>query len=105
MKISQKRVLLSTNPEHEPLNAVCFKDLLVYYYLLTSYKDVSHPLGRGDIIPSFPKCIVKFRTFIPKDIEKHPYAIFYSRGTHNHPPPPPSKPPHQLMEEVWNLFA
>ncbi|KAJ5424918.1 hypothetical protein N7445_010891 [Penicillium cf. griseofulvum] len=53
--------------------------------------DVVHPNGRGKMITCFPKCAVKFRTFIPLDLEKYPYAIFYSRGVHNHAPPPPSR--------------
>ncbi|KAI2757724.1 hypothetical protein CBS147339_2395 [Penicillium roqueforti] len=67
--------------------------------------DVVHLGGRGAIQRQFPQCTVKFRTFVPKDIEKHPYAIFYSAGIHNHPPPPPSKPPYDLIEELWNLLS
>ncbi|CAI7611440.1 unnamed protein product [Penicillium viridicatum] len=89
--------------QHEDIPEAC---TIIYQTRSRAPKcDISHPLGRGDIIPSFPTCTVKFRAFIPKDTVKHPYAIFYSRGTHNHPPPPPSKPPHQLIEEVLNLFA
>lgn len=64
-----------------------------------------HPSGRGDLIKSSPKCEVQFRAFIPKDPIKHPYAIWVSRGVHNHPPPPPSKPPFELIKGLSNLLA
>ncbi|KAJ5817626.1 hypothetical protein N7447_007634 [Penicillium robsamsonii] len=69
------------------------------------YKGTIHPSGRGDLIKSSPKCQVQFRAFIPKDPIKHPYAIWVSRGVHNHPPPPPSKPPFELIKGISNLLA
>jgi hypothetical protein len=64
-----------------------------------------HPTGRGQIIRQPIPCTVEFRTFCPIDTERYPYAIFWSKGQHNHPPPPPTKAPHELIEHISSLLV
>ena len=63
-----------------------------------------HPQGQGSI-QDHGTCDVVFYTFIPYDIRSHPYAIFYSRGVHNHPPPPPTKAPWLIASEVLDVIC
>lgn len=62
---------------------------------------ITHPQGIGRLQKM--DCRVYFCSFIPLNIEAHPYAIFYSRGKHTHPPPPPNKPPQLILDEVITL--
>jgi hypothetical protein len=48
-------------------------------------------------------CDVDFNILIPQDIERNPYILFTSHGTHTHPPPPPSKTPPQIWAEIQQL--
>lgn len=49
-------------------------------------------------------CQVSFRILIPLDLDKCPYVIFLSTGTHSHPPPPPSKSPEIILDEILDMI-
>ena len=63
-----------------------------------------HPQGQGSI-QHHSDCSVVFYTFIPYDIRSHPYAIFYSRGVHNHLPPPPTKALWDIASELLDVIC
>lgn len=75
-------------------------------YQLVYYTNISlgviHPQGAGKMQKM--TCNVRFRIYIPEDLEACPYAIFLSTGIHTHPPPPPNKPPQLIMDEILDLI-
>jgi hypothetical protein len=64
-----------------------------------------HLQDKNCIREQHPRCKVRFRTFIPIDLEKDPYVIWYSRGVHNHPPPPPTRAPYEVVEDIKILIG
>ncbi|KAJ5111672.1 hypothetical protein NUU61_001571 [Penicillium alfredii] len=64
---------------------------------------VPHPQAQGnfEVLP----CKVQFCTYIPLDLVRTPYIIWYSRGEeHTHPPPPPDKAPQTILDDVLALI-
>ena len=48
-------------------------------------------------------CGVKHHIFTPLDIEKYPFFLYHSQGTHSHIYPPPSKKPTQIIRGLTDL--
>ncbi|KAF1811308.1 hypothetical protein P152DRAFT_68557 [Eremomyces bilateralis CBS 781.70] len=63
---------------------------------------VDHTQGQGKLV-SLP-CQVLFTVFQPLDMDRTPYLVWVSSGTHSHPPPPPTRTPQQYLEQILQVI-
>jgi len=49
-------------------------------------------------------CSVKFYSYVPTNLQDHPYIVIISKGVHSHPPPPPTKTPVDIVSELQKII-
>lgn len=49
-------------------------------------------------------CCVEMAFAIPEDINTHPWAFLWVKGSHAHPPPPPTRTPNRIFKQVSTLM-
>jgi hypothetical protein len=49
-------------------------------------------------------CAARFTKLVPKALDRFPFIIWITFGTHNHPPPAMKKTPKAVYNELFDLI-